>query len=825
MPHLELSKDFSIWSDFALRSTGFAYKYLEPLIDLQLITLTSNLSKLELRYKQSKEELLNEIALTLSNSNIQDKKPLRKLKKKYLKNNYSDAPEPINLICLYKKAFEMQSEISELKKEIETHYDQKLLENRTYLQNLVTQSKFRKALIWQNHKVLEKGLDKFGQNDPSLSNKQVTQKENLIISYLQRYSTKNETIGFFGPLAWGTFNLNVDHICFNIDQGLIRDNFVHFEFWAIKSFSSALANIPNVQNYLEMRLSTRCHIAHESLFRNQEKIIINPKYISILKLIKDGISKENLIKYPFVNNNFHVDEIEKLISFLKEKNIVSQKFYLGLHEKYDEILKEQISLISDPVLKNNLLSMLAQFFSYKNELKNFKQDPSELHFHIKSLENYFESVTKLNPTNFDGKNYAGRSLIYEDCIRNVNELHLGSHFINRIKKPLSLVMSSSRWLSQLISNLYKQELLEVIKKYPLRKVPCSWIIQNFHKGKVYFKIANKAKFLHAQKWETILKIPSSEKSLSYRHDDLINLVVKEFQADFPAWPAAKYICPDLLVAAKNKEDFVKGNYTVVLGEIHMGANMLAIPSIMNTHPNKSSLKKDLINDIPFPTFNHSSPKSLQGSRMSRNSSLEKDIQLLLDDTTQPFNKKRHAPISHFYIDKEDPSLKVKDSTTKNDIPWELFLEHLMKISGINSYKLTHSKKHLPRIEIDNLIIQRETWFFNYSELPFIISKKTSYADFISSSNWIKAQSMPNQIFIKIPGELKPIYIDFRAPKLMIFFCKLLHKAQLKLESDFTITFSEMLPNQEEAWLTDAESQAYFSEFRIVAFDKAAYSSH
>jgi hypothetical protein len=56
------------------------------------------------------------------------------------------------------------------------------------------------------------GLDVFGRGDESRRLQAVARadrrrREAIVASYWQRYSAKNDTIGFFGPLTWGRIEL------------------------------------------------------------------------------------------------------------------------------------------------------------------------------------------------------------------------------------------------------------------------------------------------------------------------------------------------------------------------------------------------------------------------------------------------------------------------------------------------------------------------------------------------------------------------------------------------------------------------------------------
>lgn len=97
---------------------------------------------------------------------------------------------------------------------------------------------FVEAVNWQNPAAVDHAVVKVaagGSSKPS----RARQREELVASYWQRYCAKNDTIGFFGPLAWGRF----------VDDGpplrvrsgaLVRDRAVHFEAWPVQALAETL---------------------------------------------------------------------------------------------------------------------------------------------------------------------------------------------------------------------------------------------------------------------------------------------------------------------------------------------------------------------------------------------------------------------------------------------------------------------------------------------------------------------------------------------------------------------------------------------------------
>src|SRR5262249_2521765 len=73
---------------------------------------------------------------------------------------------------------------------------------------LVGQPRFIEAVTWQNLSVIDNWLGRYARclsaGGTHLSRRD--QREALVAFMAQRYCSKNETIGFFGPVAWARFD-------------------------------------------------------------------------------------------------------------------------------------------------------------------------------------------------------------------------------------------------------------------------------------------------------------------------------------------------------------------------------------------------------------------------------------------------------------------------------------------------------------------------------------------------------------------------------------------------------------------------------------------
>jgi hypothetical protein len=97
---------------------------------------------------------------------------------------------------------------------------------------------FQEAVTWQNETVMAPAVLKVAEGAVTKPSK-MRQREDLVASYWQRYCAKNDTIGFFGPLAWG----HVDDAGSRLrvrSGALVRERMVHLEAWAVQALAETL---------------------------------------------------------------------------------------------------------------------------------------------------------------------------------------------------------------------------------------------------------------------------------------------------------------------------------------------------------------------------------------------------------------------------------------------------------------------------------------------------------------------------------------------------------------------------------------------------------
>ena len=97
---------------------------------------------------------------------------------------------------------------------------------------------FREAVTWQNRGALRSAVDRLaGTEVPSPG--QTRRAEEVVAGYWQRYCAKNDTIGFFGPLAWGRIEDGGPAVTLE-SRGLVATRSLHFETWCIEALAKTI---------------------------------------------------------------------------------------------------------------------------------------------------------------------------------------------------------------------------------------------------------------------------------------------------------------------------------------------------------------------------------------------------------------------------------------------------------------------------------------------------------------------------------------------------------------------------------------------------------
>jgi hypothetical protein len=95
---------------------------------------------------------------------------------------------------------------------------------------------------------------------------------------------------------------------------------------------------------------------------------------------------------------------------------------------------------------------------------------------------------------------------------------------------------------------------------------------------------------------------------------------------------------------------------------------------------------------------------------------------------------------------------------------------------------------------------------------------SSEADrFLGARGWRLRHGLPERAFYTVPVEDKPTFLDFGSLAYVNILAKSIRRSVA--EGNGSITLTEMLPDQSQLWLQDADGGRYTSELRMLMVDQ------
>jgi hypothetical protein len=197
---------------------------------------------------------------------------------------------------------------------------------------------------------------------------------------------------------------------------------------------------------------------------------------------------------------------------------------------------------------------------------------------------------------------------------------------------------------------------------------------------------------------------------------------------------------------------------------------------------------------------------------------ERDYRLIAGPDAVDRCKWRVIPVANMVVESGSRGLilKSRDGGLQFDFIDALSDVLTGEVAGL--FKQTEKRRHTPRVTVGRLVMIRESWSLPACDMGF--EKEKGRAErFLAARRWAREHGMPRFVFVKVPVEIKPFYVDFDSPLYVDILAKLVRKTYEETNGQGVITVSEMLPRPDEVWLHDREGNNYTSELRIVAVDR------
>ena len=257
--------DWGLWKWFVLRAAGFPVEMASRLSDKQCAALAEQALECATFLQNLNREAVLQIdarlaALHREGRGLKDPAFKAALKAKRLaeagKLHETQARET-GILELFRKIEDARAKHQCSLHDFQEAFARSSARQSQILWGVARDGLFQEAVLWQNRHAFETAIQPVAREaQPAVTrNQRQREREQLIASYLQRYCAKNDTIGFFGPVAWFEFHRNGPALAAAPGAALVKTRRVYFEDWAIDCLAESLSSVPGIEAWIPPRLA------------------------------------------------------------------------------------------------------------------------------------------------------------------------------------------------------------------------------------------------------------------------------------------------------------------------------------------------------------------------------------------------------------------------------------------------------------------------------------------------------------------------------------------------------------------------------------------
>ncbi|HVU68236.1 MAG TPA: lantibiotic dehydratase [Ktedonobacteraceae bacterium] len=827
--------DWALWRTAGLRSAGF------PIDQTLALSMPACGEAAEHVLACERElERLRSVALDDLGARIARTDPADRLHRQLVKTRRairdSSPPWPAKTAAIHVPASEAfyaaYQALLDAEQAFRQHYAQASLQTSRRLLETARQERFREAIVWQNRHAFRTAVAPLSAwSEQEARGRRQRQYETLVANYLQRYCTKNDSIGFFGPIGWATLSEQEEALTLQPGEALLASREVFLEFWGMEILAEIFSADPAMRPWIAPRLMPHLFIEENTLLIPFARPVPLTRQQAAVLRACDGnrlaheISRALLLEHPqlFASEA----EVYALLERLEGQNRLFWRLALPPEGSYPERdLRQLLERVGDEQLRAEKLAVLVRMEQARAAIQAATGDAQALDGALEQLESIFRELTGRDTTRNDGQTYGSRTLVYEDCRRDVG-VTLGADFLRTLEAPLVLMLQSARWLTYQMGcwheELFARAYEELAQLGQTASVDFSrfwlWMLNQLFDDEEHFSDRLIEEF--QQRWAAVLgTIPEDVSRVSYTSAELRARVQEQFQAPRPGWNAGRYHSPDVLVCAASPQAMRQGDYQIIMGELHVAMNTLQLSLFLSQYPERDVFLRNSQADQPetrlLPVLSkHVFPFSGRVRPCLINPN---DARLIYTTDTGVPAHPRLFSAGELVVERLEGQLLVRSRDHSWQCPLVEALGKMLERHVFHCFKMFPRRLHTPRITVDEkVIIAREAWGFPVAQLSYLHEKDPA-RQFLAIRRWARANHLPQRSFFRVSHEQKPCFLDLDSLTSVANFAKMARINQEQEGQEAFVTLSEMLPDVDQLWLTDKDAHHYTSELRIVALD-------
>lgn len=682
---------------------------------------------------------------------------------------------------------------------------------------VVAQPAFLEAVTWQNPALVRNWLGRFAaelaaDDAPRLSRRD--QREALVAFLTQRYCAKNETIGFFGPVAWARFGDDHTGVRIRGTAGL-RSRTLFREHWAVDALARTFAARPELHPHLTARRHPACSFDAGVLRQPRRRPRpLDPEEAALVAALDRPQRVGELLGACGPSG---VPALERLTA----SGAVLLGFPVPITDRPEDALRAHIVRIPDEELRDGLLAELDQLGQAAAEVAAAAGDPVALRGALDRLDAEFRSLTGVGGQRAKPERDLGRSIVYEDCRWDL-DVEIGTDLLDALRAPLGLLLDTARWLVcesavELERDLAaRAESLRAASGRPVALcdlVMASGDLLSGQPGTAVSRVADDFR----TRWAELLATATASTPSTVRLTTAATapLVRQLFPAGPVGWRAARQHSPDLMLRTRPGH-----RPQWVLGELHLAVNTLENRAFATQADDREELLAATAADFPDGRFVPVYPAASPSVTSRTYPPLALDLPDLYrywswtGDEGHPAAR-RALPGAGLFVEQDGGGsafVRPADGTWRAPLT-EVLGEFLTAVVA-DRFGIRAPSPHQPRLLLDDVVIARESWHVPVAELPYGIDN--DYRHRVLHRR-LRELGMPRRVFVRTPDQPKPYLVDQEAPLSLRNLARGLRRSAAG-DAAATATFTEMLPAPDELWLAGPGGLPHTSELRVVVHD-------
>ncbi|MEU6205015.1 thioesterase domain-containing protein [Micromonospora musae] len=682
------------------------------------------------------------------------------------------------------------------------------------------------AITWQNRNVLTAldALRRGGADAPR--NARRRERERALLKYWQRYCGKNETIGFFGPSCWVTLD-PTRPVTVEVRPGptLTRSRRVWFESWALAAYADRIGQDLAVRSCWPPRLAPHLRLIDRALHRpGRPPLPLTPVETALLTAADGRRAARELVADPTIGLRRPEDGYA-LLDRLVERELITWDAALPVSPTAEEALRKRIESIGDDTARDTARAGFDELRAARDAVASAAGDPDRLRVALDALDATFTALTGVPARRRAGQTYAGRTLCYEDTSRDLDVV-FGAPLLEGIAAPLGVLLRAARWLAGALEDAYATVFRELYEELRVEagggQVALSdlWFLaQGLFWGEGERPVDTVAAEF-AARWAGLFglaDLPPGTTQVRLRVADIVDRVAEAFPAGRPGWSNARVHSPDLQICATDAESLARGEYTVVLGEMHTAWPSFDCQVFALSHPDVERLRSAFVEDLGEHRIQLLFPADWprRTGRVAEALAGPTDRQLAFQPAPGA-DPERVLPTVALTVGEVAGTLVA---TAPDGQRWPLseVFAGVLAAHAVDGFKLVATAPYTPRIKLDRLVVARQTWRTTVGEsgLAAVTGEREP---FLAVRAWRSRLGLPERVYVKLATEIKPCFVDLSSPAFATVLCAMARAAG----DDVSLAVSEMLPAPDDAWVPDAQGRRYFSELRLQITDQTSF---